>query len=288
MVFRLQPLGPFKFEIKPYTLALGGIKIPEAKHQLLAWWKLDETEGAEASDASGNNHFGMLVGGPKWLPTGGKMDGALQFDGVDDYVQTSYTDDLPVWTISVWVKSPASPTSEGPSAVVNRENTYQINWDHQSEVFRGSAGVQVGGEWYAAGFGDLQPNTWYHLLVNYDGESLKAYKDGVLVTDTSGLFGSPYAEQATLTLGRHAYDREPENHFAGLIDDVRIYNYPLAETEVAALYSGKTSSPAQPTEVLAASEPEPEAGSRWILISIIIVLVISAAGLVMFRKKVAS
>jgi len=255
---------------------------------LLAWWKLDESDGNEAEDASGNNHFGMLVGEPQWLPDGGKVGGALKFDGVDDYVQTSYTDDLPIWTISVWVKSPASPTSEGPSAVVNRENTYQINWDHQSEVFRGAAGVQVGGEWYAAGFGDLQPNTWYHLLVNYDGESLKAYKDGALVTDTSGLFGNPYAEQATLTLGRHAYDREPENHFAGLIDDVRIYNYSLAETEVAALYSRETSPSAPKTEVLTASDPEPGASKNWIPVSIIVVLALGAAGWVTFRKKAAS
>lgn len=261
------------------------MKIAVAERKLLAWWKLDETDGTEAGDASGNNHVGTLVGGPQWLPDGGKIGGALQFDGVDDYVQTSYTDDLPVWTISVWVKSPASPTSEGPSAVVNRENTYQINWDHQSEVFRGAAGVQVGGEWYAAGFGDLQPNTWYHLMVNYDGESLKAYKDGILVTDTSGLFGSPYAEQASLTLGRHAYDTDAANHFAGVIDDVRIYNYPLAETDVVALFSGKALPSAPQADVLAASEPKPGGSNNWIPVSIIVVLAVAVAGLVTLKKK---
>jgi len=280
-------MGPFKFESKPYTLALAGIKIRETERKLLAWWKLDETEGTEAGDASGHNHFGMLVGGPKWLPDGGKVGGALQFDGVDDYVQTSYTDDLPVWTISVWVNSPASPISEGPSAVVHRQSNYQINWDHTNEAFRGAAGVLVGGTWRAASFGDLQPDTWYHLAAMYDGESLKAYKDGVLVTDTTGLVGSPYAEQATLTLGRHAYDRNPENHFAGLIDDVRIYNYPLTGVEVAALYSGEAPLPAGQTEVLAASEVEPTASKNWIPVSTIVALAIVAAGVLTLRKKAA-
>ena len=278
-------MGPFTFESKPYLLALGGIKIPESERKLLAWWKLDETDGTEAGDASGNNHFGMLAGGPTWRPSGGKVGGALQFDGVDDYVQTSYTDDLPVWTVSVWVNSPAAPSSEGPNAVVHRQGNYQINWDHTNEPFRGAAGVLVGGSWHAASFGDLQPNTWYHLVAMYDGESLKAYKDGALVTDTSGLSGSPYSEQATLTIGRHAYDRDPVNHFAGLIDDVRIYNYPLAKTHVAALYSGQAPPLAQQIEVVAASETEPEAGSNWIPVLIILILAVGAGGLVTLKKK---
>ena len=269
---------------------MGGIKIPEAQRKLMAWYKLDETDGNEAGDASGNNHFGMLGGGPQWLPDGGKLGGALQFDGIDDYVQTSYTDDLPVWTISVWVNSPASPIDGGPSAVVHRQSNYQINWDHINEPFRGAAGVLVGGTWRAASFGELQPDTWYHLVAIYDGESLKAYKDGTLVTDASGLFGSPYSEQAALTLGRHAYDREPENHFAGLIDDVRIYNYPLAKTEIAALYAGTTPTPPveEPTEVLAVGEAEPVERNNWIPVLIILILAAGAGGLVTLRKKPAS
>jgi hypothetical protein len=122
----------------------------------------------------------------------------------------------------------------------------------------------------------------------YNGESLKAYKDGALVTDTSGLLGTPYAEQAALTLGRHAHDRDPVNHFAGTIDDVRIYNYPLAKMEVAALYSGKTLPMAQQTEVLAASETEPEMRSNWKPVSVIILLAAGAAGLVTLRTKATS
>lgn len=254
----------------------------------MAWWKLDEADGNEASDASGNNHFGMLVGEPQWLPDGGKVGGALKFDGVDDYVQTSYTDDLPVWTISVWAKSPASPTSEGPNAIVHRQGNYQINWDHTNEPFRGAAGVLVGGSWHSASFGDLQPDTWYHLVAMYNGDSLKTYKDGVLVTNTSGLLGTPYTEQAALTIGRHAYDRDPVNHFAGTIDDVRIFNYAIPETEVAALFSGKTSPPAPKTEVLAASKPEPGASKNWIPVSIIVVLALGAAGFATFRNKATS
>ena len=52
---------------------------------LIAHWKLDETEGMVAYDSIGDNH-GALNGDPNWQPDAGKVAGALQFDGIDDYV----------------------------------------------------------------------------------------------------------------------------------------------------------------------------------------------------------
>lgn len=46
----------------------------------VAHWKFDEADG------SGNGYAGTLVNGPVWST--GKLDGALSFDGVNDYVST--------------------------------------------------------------------------------------------------------------------------------------------------------------------------------------------------------
>ena len=201
---------------------------------VVGWWKFDETEGKNAGDSSGNNHTGTLIGNPQWRPSGGKVGGALEFDGVDDYVETDYAADLSTWTVAVWIKSSAAPSSEWPNGPVHREKNYQINWNHGMDAFRGAAGTQVGGEWHAASFGDLQANTWYHLAATYDGESLKAYRDGVLITKNSDPSGLPDAESETLKFGRHVLT---ENYFSGTIDDVRIYNYALGEGEISALYN---------------------------------------------------
>jgi len=58
-------------------------------YRLVAHWKLDETEGIIAHDSVGNKD-GSLHGEPVWQATGGKIDGALEFDGVDDYVSTPF------------------------------------------------------------------------------------------------------------------------------------------------------------------------------------------------------
>ncbi len=56
-----------------------------AEFRPVAHWQLDETEGTIAQDCIGNKD-GTLHGNPTWQPTGGKVGGALQFDGVDDYI----------------------------------------------------------------------------------------------------------------------------------------------------------------------------------------------------------
>jgi hypothetical protein len=200
---------------------------------LVGWWKLDESEGTKAADSSGNGHDGTVHGMPKWLPSGGKIGGALQFDGTDDYVDTGYKDDLATWTVAAWVKSPAAPISANHSGPVHREKDFQFNWNHEDPQFRGAAAVSIGVRWYAASFGDLQADTWYHLVATLDGKSLKAYKNGVLAESNPDASGVPDAEPQTLLLGRHANDN---SFFAGTIDDVRVYNFALPETQIQQLY----------------------------------------------------
>jgi hypothetical protein len=197
---------------------------------LVARWKLDEAQGTTAFDSAGA-HNGTLYGNPVWLATGGKIGGALKFDGKDDYVDTKFTQNLAKWTICCWVSSPAAPSNSPGSGPIHREQNLQINWNHTDPKFRSAAGLSVGGTWYAASFGTLGANTWYHLAATYDGVSLKAYKDGELVTTTS-CPGTPAAEGSSLKLGRHAVQT---NFFSGTIDDVYVYSRALNQSEIKAL-----------------------------------------------------
>ena len=48
------------------------------------YWKFDDGSGSIANDSSVNGNDGNLFGNPVWST--GKLNGALQFDGVGDYV----------------------------------------------------------------------------------------------------------------------------------------------------------------------------------------------------------
>ncbi len=140
------------------------------------------------------------------------------------------------------------------SGPLHAQKNFQINWNHGSEGFRGAAGFSCGGAWHAAGFGDLKPNVWYHLAATYDGENLKAYRDGVLVQDNAAPSGDSDQEKLTLKLGRHGL---AEWFFAGAVDEVCVFACALEADEVKALYDGK-----EPTTIVARPEASADAGRR--------------------------
>ncbi|MHC4693961.1 MAG: LamG-like jellyroll fold domain-containing protein [Planctomycetota bacterium] len=196
--------------------------------ELIGWWKLD----GDVKDSSGNDHHGTIKGDPKWV-TGPIGDG-LEFDGVDDYVDTGYKTDISTLTVAVWVNSPAAPSPESQSEVVSWD-FFHINWDQPGPFFRGAASLGAGRRWYAASFGTLKANTWYHLCATYNGKSLKAYKDGELINVNADPSGPPIAGKGTLKFGRHSLEFVKE-YFRGTIDDVRIYNYALSQNEITKLF----------------------------------------------------
>jgi len=271
---------------------------------LAGWWKLDETEGTEVADSSGNDHHGVIHGDPKWQPAGGKVGGALQFDGVDDYVDTRWADDLPMWTVAVWVTSPAAPASIPGSGPVHRQANFQIDWNHDWDLFRGAAGLKIEDTWHSVSFGDLKANTWYHLVATYDGENLKAYKDAVLITDNSTPSGRPLDEPETMKLGRNT---TAETYFAGTVDDVSVFTYALSPDEIKALHAGKTpidiiglpavvggETPAPELtpvvhEQAEEAGPQRQASSRnWIAIVVVLVAVGVIAGASMMGRNKAT
>ncbi|MGE5295402.1 MAG: MBL fold metallo-hydrolase, partial [Solirubrobacterales bacterium] len=71
----------------------------------LAHWRLDEKQGVLASDSAGDCD-GTVVGDPIWQPTAGRIDGAIQLDGVDDCIETPFALDASqtVFSIFAWVK----------------------------------------------------------------------------------------------------------------------------------------------------------------------------------------
>ena len=89
--------------------------------------------------------------------------------------------------------------------------------------------MRVGGTWHPASFGELLANTWYYLAASYDGETLRTYKDGVLISSNTAPSGPPDSEAASLKLGRHTLN---SRFFNGTVDEVRIYNRALSLEEI--------------------------------------------------------
>lgn len=188
---------------------------------LIAKWKLDETEGVVAFDSAGTAD-GVLAGNPAWQPTGGKVGGAVQLDGVDDCVMTEFVCDPSGGSFSVfaWIKGGA------PGQVILSQ-AGGTNWLATSSTDGAlmtdlkSSGRQSK---TLASTALVTDNTWHRVGLSWDGETRILCVDGVEVgRDTQvNLAGSTDGLHIGVgsTLG-------PGTFWSGLIDDVRIYNRAL-------------------------------------------------------------
>jgi len=201
-------------------------------------WHFDEQTGIIAADASGNGADAVLLSGADW--TAGPGGGGLTFDGIGEHAQAGYWANLDNWTVAAWVWSPAAPTSAPSSGPVQRGGSLQISWNHPTAAFRGAIAVSVGSSSYAASLGRLDANTWYHIVGTYDGETLRAYKNGELVTANTAPSGPARSESYALTFGRNAAVAQ---YFAGAIDEVRLYDRALTQQQIAALAQPDGSAP---------------------------------------------
>lgn len=80
-------------------------------------------------------------------------------------------------------------------------------------------------------------NTWYHMVFVYDGENSLIYKNGVLQGTLARAWnvvnnGDLFRLGLTETGGA--------NFFNGAIDDLKIYNYAISQSQVTALYNPTT------------------------------------------------
>ena len=91
---------------------------------LVARWTFDEGSGTIAGDSSGNNNIGTLTNGPTWTTDSKVGSAALQFDGVDDYVNAGNLGSLDLTTgdfsISLWVQSTITTNGD---MLIYKENT---------------------------------------------------------------------------------------------------------------------------------------------------------------------
>jgi len=198
----------------------------------IAWYGFDELSGSTTTDSSGNNHTGTLTNGPLFAPGAGTISGAMNFDGVNDYVRVDHTAMLNVRdqiTFAAWVKS--DNWSGGNPRILqkgNNDNQYRFLSEWGDFKF------------HLSGVGELThayPDNakWKHLVGTYDGDRMRLYYDGVEVASRSAS-GRINTTNHPLYIGTKHNTAPAGDHFKGLMDDVRIYDVALNAAEIKYLY----------------------------------------------------
>jgi Concanavalin A-like lectin/glucanases superfamily/WD40-like Beta Propeller Repeat len=215
------PWGDGVVDLQDLTVLAAYIGKDVVDPTLIAHWALDETEGDVAGDSAGDND-GTLMGDPVWEPEAGIVDGALAFDGVDDGIVVSEQVLSPAdgpFSVLAWIKG-------GAPGQVLISQTDGMNWliIDPSEGTLATELVPPAGRFPVPPLVSdvaITDGLWHRIAFVWDGACRSLHVDGTLVVADEQ---SSLAEcSGGLNIGC-GNDMAPATFFAGLIDDVRIYN----------------------------------------------------------------
>ncbi len=221
---------------------------------LVSWWPAE----GNAQDALGLNH-GNAVSGVSYAP--GKFGQSFNLDGNTGFVQVSNPDSLPVGaaprTMMLWFKTPTNFYSTTEWALMQYGGG-----NGTGSMFGLVTSLNAPGKLYFFGYDSdlagattLQPDTWYHAAVSYDGATVRLYLNGQFDGQAAYGLNTQFTSDG-LTIGH----RPGSAFWKGELDDVAIFSRALSEIEIAAVYASASQSCLQATPTTTAitsHAPEP-------------------------------
>ena len=205
--------------LSPYSNTANALR-PRPPSGLVAAYGFDEGSGSTVTDASGNGNNGT-ISNATWA-SAGKFGRALQFNGTSSMVTVPDSSSLQLssgMTLEAWV-NPSTVNNNWRDVIYKGNDNFYLAATSTNSS-RPDAGMIAGGT-YADAFGTcaLSTNTWSFLTETYDGSTLRLYVNGTQVASTAHT-GAIATSTNPLQIGG---DSIYGQYFAGLIDNVRVYN----------------------------------------------------------------
>jgi len=232
----------------------------------LAHWDLEEGEGQETEDVTGNGHDGTLGDSgdeddhdPVWVE--GISGKALEFDGVDDFVSAADPATLKLtndFSISFWFNTDAIQQDGGGKGMVFMANTADGSFGAYSGFAIDGDGIASDSWWdgiriwKATGASSLQDieyvgghdGQWHQVTVIFSStEGMMLYVDGFLEVQRSGYTDDVRYDSTTpyLLFGAENNDGSIYHYYEGKLDEALIHSTPLNASAVRAMYQATLS-----------------------------------------------
>lgn len=216
---------------------------------VLSFYTLDQDPSGSAPqmlDSTSNDNHGTSNG---TMTSGDLVDGqigkALEFDGVDDFIQLgddTLWDGVTELTISAWIKY----DSTAPDDELHIVSDFKHSPDDESAFFR----VIKSSEYITIAVSDgttqdfidtnnntVLPNVFYHVVAVFDGgTSLSIYINGTLSKSAATAIASLDTENNPILIGKNGYIFG-DTYYKGIIDQVSISNTVRSAAWIKAQYS---------------------------------------------------
>jgi len=214
------PMGDGVVDVNDLTVLAGYIGADVNDPTLIARWALDETEGMTAADSAGNNDA-IVLGNAAWQPAGGRIGGALGFDGTTGFARSGSMVLDPAagpFSVIAWVKGGApnrAVVSQSSGADWLYLNQYgMLTTDLKSP---GKDGKSLTSDAY------ILDDQWHRVALVWDGTNRTLQMDGAEVARDTQPNLAASSSNLYIGVGRN-FSLVTNTFWSGLIDDVRIYN----------------------------------------------------------------
>src|SRR3989454_10789310 len=197
-------------------------------------YRFDEAAGRVATGSSGTGNTGSLLGGTTW--TAGHVGPAVNFDGVSGNATAATTTGLNLsatLTIAAWI-NPSDVSA--PYRTLVGKGVYGLR-GYGVNLFNGQLNFSKVGLADVTSSVLLSTGTWQHVAITWNAATseVKFYLNGALAQTiiNSVVLAAPLDTDKLLVglwLGGGS-------SFAGAMDELRIYNRVLSETDILALYN---------------------------------------------------
>ena len=208
---------------------------------MISYWKFDEGNGTIANDYVGNNH-GILIDGPQW--TTGKVGGAINFDGIDDYINCGTNFGLisasQKLTVELWLNTQEIRQRK---QIVSQTPYLQGPWSLGIPSFDEGTGVLAlfirdANPYRYTGSIVINDGNWHHVVGTWDGatNTIALYIDGNLDDAWTTSYFVMRSTETELGIGSNPPQGGKRYFFNGTVDEVAIYNRALTPEEIQQHY----------------------------------------------------
>ena len=217
---RLDSLRIYQRALSPAEVAQLAVP-PPADPDLLAWYRLNATQGTLVEDSSGQNRHGSLVGGATW------QEGALTVNGTSGYVQTPVAN-AGTLTMAAWIRPRSSDDVAFIESVFDTDvpGQYGSGWGLDNRRLK----VILDDRFWEPAV-PIRLNEWQHVALTFNDRQARLYTNGLLAASLSYTRGSVSA--ANFKLGR---SNANASYFDGALSDVRLYSRFFQPVDVASLF----------------------------------------------------
>lgn len=195
---------------------------------VVAVWLLDEGQGKEVGDASGNGHDGAIKGAVKWAK--GKFGNALEFPGnKEGVVKIPHKNSLSLvtMTLTAWIKISELPDNIAPiyKGQGDLSNYAHRVWAGGFRPHQYALEFTVGpAKWKSVTSRKIVVDgKWHHVAGTYDKKALRVYVDGVFQGEMAES-GKPDLNPGAVLLGAKSTK--------GILDELGVFNKALSEDQI--------------------------------------------------------